>query len=157
MKRALQNIDEENNADFFFLYFTGLDQIGHTKTYCSTPYEEYLGTLDEYIGILLQKLNSKNLLESTYVILTSDHGAVPGERQHGKQNDSNLYVPFYVLGPEIKKGFNIDGVHNMDTAPTILKMLGLEKTKEKYWRGRVLEEIFEKSFRQEEKTLRFLK
>ncbi len=143
MRKILNNIETGDNADFFFFYIGGLDQAGHEKSWCGNLYEHYIGTIDAYIGIIKEKLQSKNLLNSTYIILTSDHGGRPGEFNHGEQNDSNLLVPFYIVGPNIKKGLNLDGIHNIDTAPTVLKLLGLKKTNEKFWRGRVLEEIFE--------------
>jgi len=143
VNKTLFNIEAGDHADFFFLYIGALDEVGHEKSWCSPLYEIYIGIIDDYIGMIKKKLESKGILNSTYIMLTADHGGKPGEYNHGEQNDSNILIPFYMVGPNIKKGYNIDGVHNMDAAPTILKMLGLPVTTRKFWRGRVIEDAFE--------------
>ncbi len=130
--------------EFNYLMLGALDTIGHYSGWCNEQYIDYIKVIDSYIGQIKKKLEEKNLLSSTYIILTSDHGGRDGQQSHGEQIDSNIFIPFLIVGPDIKKGYNIDGVHNMDTSPTILKMLGLKQTivQRRIWRGEVIEHAF---------------
>merc|ERR1712137_869426 len=110
----------EQDFDFLFLYFGIVDQSGHDFGWGSETYEKEVGNIDQSIGRVINALKKKNIFESTYIFLTADHGGQPGEFNHGKQEDSNLFVPFYIIGPNIKVNHEIkSNVHNMDMSPSI--------------------------------------
>jgi arylsulfatase A-like enzyme len=53
-----------------------------------------------------------------------------------------MNVPWMVIGPGIKKGHEIQGeVKVEDTAPTIMRMLGIES--HECWTAKTIDEIFE--------------
>lgn len=84
----------------------------------------------------------REIFEDTYILITSDHGGRPGATYHGEQKDSNIFVPWILVGPEIKKNYEIIGnVHNMDSMPTLMKALGYNS--HYIWRGSSINEVFE--------------
>ncbi|MDX2044206.1 MAG: sulfatase-like hydrolase/transferase [Acidobacteriota bacterium] len=55
-------------------------------------YDGAIAYLDEQIGLLLDELERRNVLENTLVIVTADHGENFGEHGHFTHGD-NLYLP----------------------------------------------------------------
>ena len=97
------------------------------KRYC-----ELILSLDESIGSILEYLDEKGLSESTVVIYMGDNGFSFGE--HGLIDKRHFYeesvkVPFLVRCPEIiNRGLVINEmIQNIDVAPTILELAGIEK------------------------------
>jgi predicted AlkP superfamily phosphohydrolase/phosphomutase len=63
--------------------------------------------------------------------------AVPAEALPG------MWTPFIVTGPGVKKGNRLaENISNIDQAPTILQLLGIERPG--YMQGRAVEAVFEK-------------
>ena len=70
--------------DAVFLYIDDLDSVGHNSPWCYADSEEkrvdnvcrVLEGIDELIGETLKSLEEKGLLDSTYLLLTTDHGMV---------------------------------------------------------------------------------
>ena len=65
--------------------------------------------IDEQVGQLFDALESRDLLENTYIIFTSDHGHMTGQYGlYGKGNATrpqNLYqesinIPLVIFGPK---------------------------------------------------------
>ncbi len=85
------------------------------------------------VGKILKTLSRKNMLENTYVIITSDHGEgfwEHGQPEHGNSlYDELLRVPLIILPPGGKKtqpkrvGTPIS---NIDLAPTIYDIAGIK-------------------------------
>ena len=82
--------------------------------------------LDSLVGRILRALDECGLSGNTYVIFTSDHGDMLGERgMWYKFNpfEWSVRVPLIVTGPEVKKGATIStGVSLLDLLPTFLDM-----------------------------------
>lgn len=94
---------------------------------------DYFGEIaawDAAVGRLLDELENRQLSESTYVIISGDHG--PPGFPHGK---CNLYsygtsVCLLIAGPDIPQGRSIDDLVSLtDVAPTILESAGIEVPK----------------------------
>jgi arylsulfatase A-like enzyme len=120
----------------------GLDETGHEYTWGSQEYEYEIGLLDFYLGKILDALKSKGVFEETYILITSDHGGRFGQDFHGEQKDSNIFVPWILVGPNIKKNYEIIGnLHNMDSMPTLMEALGYQP--HYLWRGSSMHEVFE--------------
>jgi choline-sulfatase len=81
--------------------------------------------LDEYIGRLMDAVESAGQVENTIVIYTSDHGETLGE--HGLWYKNNLFedaahIPLVVSGPGIPSGQRIDTiVSHVDLIATLLE------------------------------------
>jgi predicted AlkP superfamily pyrophosphatase or phosphodiesterase len=76
VRKKIENIEEED-FDFLFLYFDGLDDTAHLFGWCSFFYLWQISVLDHYIGNILNSLKNKGILDDTYVLLTADHGGRP--------------------------------------------------------------------------------
>ncbi len=116
-------------------------------------YQQYLkdylaciDAVDENIGRLFDHLEAENILDNTIIIYTSDQGFFLGE--HGWFDKRFMYeesyqMPFIVRYPKmIKAGSTSSALAmNIDFAPTLLDMAGLEIPKE--IQGKSLKPIFE--------------
>ena len=113
----------------------GVDYMIHAQIDLETlikRYCELLLSLDESIGRVIDYIDSEGLGESTVVIYMGDNGFLFGE--HGLIDKRHFYeesvkVPFLMRCPElIKGGVVIDKmIQNIDVAPTILELAGVEK------------------------------
>lgn len=96
--------------------------------------------LDQQIGKVLQALQENDLMDSTRIIYTSDHGESMGRRGlWGKftMYEESVAVPLIVAGPDVPPGtVSDDPVSLVDLYPTILEGAGLEPLeKEMYLPG----------------------
>jgi choline-sulfatase len=98
--------------------------------YAGRPYDGEVAWCDELVGRLVAALRETGILESTLVIVTSDHGEALGD--HGEDvhgyfvYEATLRVPLVVRGPGVKPATRVDGVARIiDLFPTILDLTGL--------------------------------
>ncbi|MGI9542779.1 MAG: sulfatase family protein [Cyclobacteriaceae bacterium] len=113
----------------------GVDDMYHGEHDFNSFFKKYCETLlavDESIGSVLDYLKAHQLDENTMVIYMGDNGFSFGE--HGLIDKRQFYeesvkVPFLVRYPEkIKPATTITKmVQNIDIAPTVLDMAGLEQ------------------------------
>ena len=104
-----------------------------------TPYQQRLSRLryyaictyvDELFGRILRRVDEIGARDNTYVIFTSDHGEMLGDR--GRVSKYCLYegsvrVPLVLAGPGLPKGTVDDRPAELvDVLPTILDVVGLE-------------------------------
>ena len=116
MERCLKVMDEDfqglcfvNLVDFDMVYGHRNDIEGYT---------EALNRFDEYLGVVLEKLRSDDLL-----IITADHGCDPGFKG---TDHSREYVPCLCFGQQFKKGVNL-GIRDSfaDIAQTVAEYLDI--------------------------------
>ncbi len=113
----------------------GVDYLYHShqsveelvQTYCET-----LMAVDESVGSIMAYLKEAGLMENTIIIYMGDNGFSWGE--HGLIDKRHFYeesvkVPFLVYSPSLfSGGITVDRmVQNIDVAPTILSLAGLQK------------------------------
>ncbi len=96
-------------------------------------YDDCIADLDERLGRLIDQLERSGVLETTWVIITADHGESLGERPgvfgHGVSlHSTELHVPLIVLPPGGHSTPTVvDRVVSLRDLPaTILELLGLE-------------------------------
>ena len=65
-----------------FAYFPSTDEMGHRYGPNSEKYRQSLQNVDEQIGKIAKTLQANGLLESTYLLLVSDHGMASIEKQN---------------------------------------------------------------------------
>jgi len=114
--------------------YHGLDRMYYGEIDFDTFYRSYCETLlgiDDSIGRVMDALESSGTTQSTLVLYTSDNGFSFGE--HGLLDKRHMYeesirVPLIVHCPEIiKPGTKVSQmVQNIDIAPTMLELAGLE-------------------------------
>ncbi|PWD98434.1 sulfatase family protein [Marinilabilia rubra] len=113
----------------------GVDYMYHGDGEFDELVQKYCETLmgvDESVGAVMEWLKKNGLDESTLVIYMGDNGFSWGE--HGLIDKRHFYeesvkVPMLIRCPEIFEGGEpIDRmVQNVDVAPTVLEVAGLEK------------------------------
>tara|TARA_R110002049_G_scaffold27321_3_gene94404 strand:+ start:38502 stop:40085 length:1584 start_codon:yes stop_codon:yes gene_type:complete len=82
---------------------------------------------DKHIGMCLELLEERGILDETLIIATSDHG-MPFPRVKGQIYDDGFHVPFAVRwGSKIKPGRVVtDFITFPDLAPTLMEAAGLD-------------------------------
>lgn len=105
-----------------------------TEYAIKTHLQEYYASisfLDTQLGLILDKIESSEISNNTYIIFTSDHGMAMG--QHGLMAKSNLYdhtirVPLIITGKNIPKNKVLDqDVYYQDVMPTVLELANIPK------------------------------
>lgn len=134
---------------------------GNLNAYKRNYYEMIL-SVDRSVGQIVKSLEERGLADNTVIIFLSDHGLHLGEKELlGKWTpyDESLKIPFIVYDPRTRsgKGKVLDEmVLNIDVAPTILELAGIEVSegmdgrsmvsllngKEKSWRKEFFYEHF---------------
>jgi len=95
-------------------------------------YFEMILSVERSVGEILQSLEDRGLADNTVIIFLSDHGLHLGEKELlGKWTpyDESLRIPFIIYDPRTRsrKGKVMDEmVLNIDVAPTILELAGIE-------------------------------
>jgi len=96
------------------------------KTNPSSEYIQHLLAADVLLGTLIQSLKDSGVWDSTYIILTSDHGmgdsAGSDHPPSTRSSWSNVMI-FY--GPSVKKGASIPYAETPDVAVMTNHLLGL--------------------------------
>ena len=123
----------------------GVDYMYHGDFDYETFYRRYCETLlgvDESIGAVLDYLDEAGLADSTLVIYMGDNGFAFGE--HGLIDKRQFYeesvkVPFLVRYPEVLEGGQVieKMVQNIDVAPTVLEVAGINQPEQMQGRSMV--------------------
>eukprot|EP00340_Litonotus_pictus_P005001 CAMPEP_0170517032 /NCGR_PEP_ID=MMETSP0209-20121228/3131_1 /TAXON_ID=665100 ORGANISM="Litonotus pictus, Strain P1" /NCGR_SAMPLE_ID=MMETSP0209 /ASSEMBLY_ACC=CAM_ASM_000301 /LENGTH=276 /DNA_ID=CAMNT_0010802167 /DNA_START=154 /DNA_END=984 /DNA_ORIENTATION=+ len=134
----------KEDFDFIFSYYNSMDDTGHATGFCSEKYIEHIAVVNGYIHEILDELENQGIADETTVIVTTDHGATRGTKNHGGQDDDDLLIPYLVKGPGIKKNHEIEGfVRNYISPEVVLRSLGYPPNY--FWEGRVPEDMYEKA------------
>lgn len=94
-------------------------------------YDREISYVDACLGELVERLESKGLLDRSILVVVGDHGeslGEHGERTHGIfLYDSAVRVPMMIRAPRlVPEGHSVaEQVSTLDLAPTIVELLGL--------------------------------
>jgi arylsulfatase A-like enzyme len=101
--------------------------------FAAAAYDECIADLDEQLGKLVDELETRGVLEQTWLIVTADHGESFGEHAgifcHGKSlYETELHVPLLVIPPggSATKQVVAETVSLRDLPATIVELAGLE-------------------------------
>jgi N-acetylglucosamine-6-sulfatase len=113
--------------------YLSLNDIHTYRVYYQKALES-LRSVDDGVKLLLDTLGGLHRLRNTYVIFTSDNGFFYGEHRliGGKflSYESATHLPFLIRGPHVRPGSeNGELVGNIDVAPTVLELAGVEADK----------------------------
>jgi 2,3-bisphosphoglycerate-independent phosphoglycerate mutase len=122
----LQDIKDEAH-DVIFTNLCNGDMVGHTAN--PKPIIKGVETIDKALGDIVRE----GLKKDYNIIITADHGnaeeMIDVETGEPMTAHTTNPVPFIVVSNKYSKILRNKG-ELQDVAPTILKMLGLEKSKE---------------------------
>ncbi|PFA61888.1 sulfatase [Bacillus sp. AFS015802] len=144
-----KKIMEEQDPDLFIVQLIGTDQIGHSRGVLYDEYIEKIEEADRLIQEYVEWLESEGKMENTTLMICADHGQADGIGGHGHLDEGERFVPFFMVGPGIKKGEKIQEKRSLvSMAPTIAYLLGAPYPS--HSRGPVLNEALKESWKQHE-------
>lgn len=134
---------DENQAQQFFCWIHFFDPhlpydppSPYKEEFLDSPYDGEIAYMDYYIGKTIEKLEEKNILNKTIIILVGDHGEAFGEKEvagHGVfLYDVTMRVPliFYAEN-NLPRGKVVNSrVRLIDLMPSILDILEIPANKE---------------------------
>lgn len=130
---------KENKPRMTLIHFPEPDITGHKQGWMSEEYLNALQRVDTELGNIINALKQAGIYEKTFLVITSDHGG-KGKTHKGDHPDVTT-IPWLAVGEGVKQDYSIkEKVYIYDTAPTVLKTLGISPPQN--IDGRVLEEIF---------------
>jgi hypothetical protein len=96
----------EDDHDLVFLHLAGPDSAGHEFGWGSKAFLDAVAEADADVDRVVSAIvDDSELSEEVVVILTADHGGLPGRTGHGQRARSENYtIPFLVWGPGITPG-----------------------------------------------------
>ncbi|TKG96679.1 DUF4976 domain-containing protein [Puteibacter caeruleilacunae] len=117
------------------LDLTGMNEKERIKATYQKYVKDYLrviASVDENVGRVLDYLDESGLADNTIVIYTSDQGMFLGEHQYLDKRwifEESIKMPFLIRWPnKLKSAQKVDElVANVDIAPTLLDMAGIDK------------------------------
>lgn len=93
-------------------------------------YYAEVSQIDEQMGLVIDALERRGVLDNTVIVFTSDHGDCLGDHGHSQKwtmYDPSVRVPAIVWGPGIAADRQLDGLTAMmDLGPTVLELAGLD-------------------------------
>ncbi len=103
--RAARNDLADTQRTFTFVHLGLADETGHTEGWMSQEYLQAIKRLDHLVGTLMATIEDTPGLESTVLVLTADHGGVPGSKSHSIETRLNNYrIPFVIWGAGVDHG-----------------------------------------------------
>lgn len=126
------------DADFAMIHLAEVDLSGHRSGWGSGAQRASLRVVDAAIGVFLEDLPAR-LDRPVVVIVTADHGGLG--TGHNDPQPLNMHIPWIAWGDGVRAGANPGRVSTLDTAPTLLALLGL--TAPAGWEGRPRASILE--------------
>lgn len=122
-----------------FIHFPDTDRVGHAYGWMSPNQFQSIAFADGLIGELVAELEKGGYLNSTLLIITSDHGG-HGFR-HGDDSPEDRTIPWLAVGPGVPAGITLTrNINTYDTAATALYALNLPIPEG--WDGQPILEIF---------------
>jgi predicted AlkP superfamily pyrophosphatase or phosphodiesterase len=153
--KALRSDLASDPATFSFLHLGRPDQIGHRDGWMTPTYLKAVAKVDKLVGTVMDQVESTpSLRNNTVIVLTSDHGGIPGTRNHGiKTNREDYRVAFafwgadvphadlYALNPDRAKpgrtrpgfGASPQPIRNGEVANVSLDILGIGPVPDSLW------------------------
>jgi predicted AlkP superfamily pyrophosphatase or phosphodiesterase len=140
VKDAAVEIIETGMPNVLFVHFPDTDRVGHEYGWMSPNYLYAISYADGMIGEIVTTLEREDYLNSTLMIITSDHGG--HDFEHGLDCPEDRTIPWLAVGPGVPEGTTLPcQINTYDTAATALYALGLPIPE--CWDGQPVLEIFE--------------
>lgn len=124
------NIDEKPEHTKFKHMLLNDEEIANIRRqYCAS-----IELVDYQIGLILDELEKKGVIDNTYIIFSSDHGEMLGDFDLYTKRvpyEPSIHIPLIISGPEIPKGIVSDAmVELIDINPTICELAQIPAQKE---------------------------
>lgn len=126
--RHVEEAVQAHKPDLLFIHFADVDSAGHENGWGSPEQIAAIEETDAALGGVFNALKRANMLQSTVVILSADHGGAG--LNHGPDDTRSRHIPWIIVGPGVRRGYDLTRVETLtirteDSAATILYLLGL--------------------------------
>ncbi|HMC53598.1 MAG TPA: alkaline phosphatase family protein [Gemmatimonadaceae bacterium] len=141
-ERTTDYVDEylrNANPNLLFVHLAEPDFIGHNFGWMGRMYGNAVREADRGVARVLREADQRFGAGNYTLIVTADHGG--HKRSHGTTEATDMTIPWIVWGAGVQKGGQLTGIKTMDTAATILWMLGLDVPGN--WVGRPITAAFQ--------------
>lgn len=110
-------LGNEKEIDFGTLYFSFVDSEGHRHGPDSEEVVQAISEADSLMGYLIDQMKSKNLFDSTNILIVSDHGMAEVSRER-----------LIVLDDLV----NMEGIDIISSSPVVMMNIPLERLENVY-------------------------
>ena len=107
-----------------FVHLTDPDRAGHSSGWMSEAYGRAVQASDEALRVLMSAADTAYGKGNYSVIVTADHGG--HDYSHGTDDARDVTIPWIAWGRGVNAGLLSAPVETMDTAATVLWMLGVQ-------------------------------
>ena len=125
--------------NLFFVHIAEADFAAHQFGWMSSTYGRSVREADIAVRRILSKADATFGRGRYTVVVTADHGG--HDKTHGSTDPRDMTIPWIVWGAGVQHGDTLSGIRTMDTAATILWMLGVNAPES--WSGRAVAGAFE--------------
>jgi len=132
---------KERHPSLLFIHLDGADHAGHQTGWLSTNYYQAVTEADGYVGQVLDEVGREEGWDSTFVLVTSDHGGT--RHGHGRNSLAEILIPWILTGPGVIPGKLSAPVNTYDTAATLAWIYGVDTPR--CWTGRPVLAAFKPS------------
>jgi predicted AlkP superfamily pyrophosphatase or phosphodiesterase len=119
------------HPNLLFVHIAEVDRAGHRSGWMSERYGAAVERTDAAVARILGAADAAYGRGRYIVIVTADHGG--HGRDHGSADPRDVTIPWLAWGAGVEAGQLPPGVRTMDTAATILWLLGVPVPRE--WAG----------------------
>ncbi|MBO7748680.1 alkaline phosphatase family protein [Paenibacillus sp. MWE-103] len=141
MERA-KLIMAEQDPDLLVVQFIATDQTGHSMGALYPEYRQKIEEADALIAEFAEWLAARGDADGATFIVCADHGQADGIGGHGHLDEGERYVPFFLYGPNVRRGVKVDAKQSLiSVAPTLSYLLGAPLPS--HSRGPILTDAFE--------------
>lgn len=137
--RLVQEHLRSARPNLLFVHFADADFAGHTFGWMGHTYGMAVREVDRSLSGLLATLDRAYGAGRYTVIVTADHGG--HGRTHGTTHRLDTTIPWIVWGAGVARGDTLSGIRTMDTAATVMWMLGVNAPGN--WTGRAQTSAFD--------------
>ena len=130
------------NPNLVFVHIMEPDFIGHQFGWMGYMYGQAVREADKGIKRVLEEADERFGRGSYTVILTADHGG--HGKSHGTTDPRDMTIPWIVWGEGVQAGDTLSGIRTMDTAATVLWLLGVDAPSN--WVGKPVSRAFSPTF-----------
>jgi arylsulfatase A-like enzyme len=117
-----------HRPEVLFVHLPGVDTAGHRYGWGSQEQLDAITVADASIGRVLDALRVQHLMDSTLVIVSSDHGGAG--KSHGGIDPRSRFIPWIAAGPGVCANLDLTtdaglSVRTEDTFATAAYVLGI--------------------------------
>lgn len=128
-----------SRPNLLFVHFADADFAGHAFGWMGHTYGMAVREIDRSLAGLIATADKTYGIGRYSLIVTADHGG--HDRTHGSTDRRDTTIPWIVWGAGVAQGDTLSGVRTMDTAATVMWMLGVSAPAN--WTGRAQTSAFD--------------